>query len=180
MKKSILTIVFLIGSFITYAQNEIFEYKSGWENGKEVYLFKDYLVVEIDSLSAKQLYRKSINWVKETYQSPDVVIKMKIENEKMRIVAIKKNAIKYKGIPLKMKYSIVISFKNGKYKFGLSEVYIYIESLNHWSLVSYPLTLNSKSFDNLKESFLPPLNIINEVYISHKTYMLGLIKEDDW
>ena len=43
------------------------------------------IVVSVDSLKADYLYKKSINWVQETYKNPEKVLKAKIENEKIRI-----------------------------------------------------------------------------------------------
>lgn len=49
------------------------------------------IVVTLDSLNANQLYKKTINWIHETYKNPSEVIKVDIKNEKVRIEDIKKN-----------------------------------------------------------------------------------------
>ncbi len=43
------------------------------------------IVVEVDSLSASEIYNKAQNWVQETYKNPDKVLKANIANEKIRI-----------------------------------------------------------------------------------------------
>jgi hypothetical protein len=44
-----------------------------------------FVVVEIDSLNAAEVYLKTLGWIKETYKNPDEVIKANFENEKIRL-----------------------------------------------------------------------------------------------
>ena len=55
--------------------------------GQDIPKFKllgllDKIVITVDSLSTEALYNKTINWVKESYSSPDNVLKSEIKNEK--------------------------------------------------------------------------------------------------
>ena len=70
-----------------------------------------YVVVEFDSISKEKLFKLTTNWIKETYKNPDKVIKAVIENKKIRING-------YSGY----EYTIIISFKDNKYKFEPIEV----------------------------------------------------------
>jgi len=112
MKKTITIISFILLTINIIAQ-EKFTYS---EKG-----LTDYVVIEIDSLNQNELYNKTIDWIKESYVNPDEVIKAKFENEKLRFNGFKENAFKYKvfGMSNVMdgRYSIEISFKDGKLKF---------------------------------------------------------------
>ena len=65
------------------------------------------------------MYNKTLNWVKETYKNPDAVLKMKIENEKIRIDAIATGLLKIRGNSFNLSYVIEISFKDNKYRFEI-------------------------------------------------------------
>lgn len=54
------------------------------------------IVVTVDSLNARQLYKKALNWVKENYKNPVEVLKVDVKNEKVRIEDIKKNVWFYR------------------------------------------------------------------------------------
>lgn len=86
--------------------------------------FSDFTIVKIDSLSKNELYFRTLNWIKESYKNPDEVIKMSIENEKIRINGFKDNFICIKALGLNTcyygVYTIEISFKDGRYKFDPS------------------------------------------------------------
>lgn len=113
MKNTILFALAIFFSINTYSQ-DIPKLKLN-QNGVEP------IVVITDSLKAKGLYEKTLNWVQETYKNPENVLKTKIENEKIRIEGFAENAWWYKSLGIKqnynMEYFIEISFKDGKYKF---------------------------------------------------------------
>jgi archaellin len=81
--KKLFLLGFLLVSKMTYAQHAPqFELtKAGVEP----------LVVIVDSLNARQLYKKTINWVQVNYKSPAGVLKVDIKNETVRIEDIKNN-----------------------------------------------------------------------------------------
>jgi len=80
-----------------------------------------YIVVEIDSLKQAELFKNSINWIKETYKNPDKVIKTTFDNEKVRFEGSKDNLICVYSIGFVFcytgMYTIEIEFKDNKYKF---------------------------------------------------------------
>ncbi len=80
-----------------------------------------FIVVEMDSLNKSELYKSTINWIKETYKNPDEVIKMTIENEKLRFEGFQDNLICVNSIGMiycyYALYTIEIEFKDNKYKF---------------------------------------------------------------
>lgn len=81
----------------------------------------DFVVTNIDGKTKEEIYSKTINWVKETYKNPDLVLKMQIINEKLRIDAIANNLASINNGKTKfdLPYSIEISFKDNKYKFSI-------------------------------------------------------------
>ncbi|MCG2419995.1 DUF4468 domain-containing protein [Aequorivita sp. F47161] len=78
------------------------------------------IVVEVDSLTASDIYKKALNWVQETYKNPDKVLKANITDEKIRIDGFANSAFWWQSLGIKqtmdMEYTIEISFKDGKYR----------------------------------------------------------------
>src|ERR1035437_5851012 len=83
---------------------------------------KDFLVIDIPGKTAKQLYDASINFINETYNTPDVAIKGKIDSEYLRhegfvksisTVTARSSVVKYQ-YNISSTYSIELRFKNGK------------------------------------------------------------------
>ena len=113
MKNSIL-FLFCLTTFVSFAQ-EIKQLKL-------TPLGVEPMVIEIEGIKASDTYQKALNWVKETYKTPDKVLKAQIENKKIRIDGFARNAWWNKSMGLKnsynMDYTIEISFKDGKYRFG--------------------------------------------------------------
>lgn len=121
MKILLLSISLFLSVITLYGQDR-FEFSSTG-------LFPDYIVVELDTLSPSELYEICIRWIKETYTSPDEVIQMKIENEQIRFQGFKKSATHMNAITtstsLDAKYTIEISFKDGKFKFDPVDLSLY-------------------------------------------------------
>jgi hypothetical protein len=76
------------------------------------------IVVNLDSLNAKTIYSKTLNWIQVNYKNPKEVLKTNVENETIRIDAFKKNAWFYKSLGMKqeydMEYSFLIDIKDNK------------------------------------------------------------------
>lgn len=102
--------------FITFLSNgqEKFTYDEDGLNPK-------YLVGEAESKTQQEIYKKSINWIKETYQNPDEVIKTTIENKKIRFEAVEVDLMSHSSLGSRhfynTTYTIEIEFREGKYKF---------------------------------------------------------------
>ena len=69
------------------------------------------IIVNIDSMSAEAIYKKTLNWVQESYKTPKEVLKTNIENEKIRVDGFKKNAWFYKSLGVTNSYDIEYSFE---------------------------------------------------------------------
>jgi hypothetical protein len=81
----------------------------------------EYLVMTIDSTSQQQNFKKSINWIKETYNNPEEVIKTTIDDKKIRFEGSEQNLICLKSLGINtcydVRYTIEVELKENKYKF---------------------------------------------------------------
>jgi hypothetical protein len=190
MKKKI-TLLLLFVITISYSQEKSFKYDIKG-------LQPSYLVSEIDSLNQIELFNKTINWIKETYKNPDKVIKTTIENKKIRFTGSAGNflSIRFLGTnkPLLTRYTIEISFKDGKYKFSPINLEYYQTASQYSSGGWMPVGLSNgtgyyKKKGKLRKMFrefpkdIPKL--FNGLEASLKIYLLKENKtikstEDDW
>lgn len=165
---------------INVVRNKNFEYKNGKLN--------DVVIVEIDSLKTNQLYERSLNFLKEYYKNPNEVIKSTIENDMIKFSGAKVDATLLSGKPLTINYSISLFFKEGKYKFELSNIslrlpattYDYngsdlgLKDVNYFYDKSGKLKKAYEFIPNSAES------VINEIFIDLKEYILSYSKKSDW
>ena len=104
--------------FLSFAQEVEFKFN---ENG-----FTDYVVTKFDEKSKSELYKKTIEWVAFTFNTPKKVIKAKIENEYIRIEGSSKSLICFHLFGSKScnnaTFQIEIYFKSNRYKFDLIEI----------------------------------------------------------
>jgi hypothetical protein len=137
----------------------------------------DFVVIRIDSVSKEQLYSKTLNWIKETYLNPDLVLKMKIENEKVRIGAVASGLLKVRSLTSDLNYVVDISFKDNKYKFE-------ILSLLYNNTTDYKQIPNFKTDSKMIKNFgTTPADIeryFNNLNESLRVYITGKSKKDDW
>lgn len=157
-----------------------------------------FLVVEIDSLNASEIYNKTIDWIKETYKNPDKVIKAKFEDKKIRFNGFHESAMSTKmlGIPSysDVRYSIEISFKDNKFKFEPTKLESYTKPSEYvsggWS--SVPLNTGSwiykkngkpkgifKSYPSQIENIFNNLKSSLEIYLLKQNNTIK-DKKDDW
>jgi hypothetical protein len=79
--------------------------------------FTDFLVINCENKSQAELYKKTLEWIAVTYNTPSAVTKGAIENDYIRIEGFANHVIS-SGT----KYQIEISFKDGKYKFDIIKI----------------------------------------------------------
>ena len=171
MKKIILLLA-VLSSSIVLAQN-ISQLKLK-PNGVEP------IVVEVDSLTASEIYKKALNWVQETYKNPDKVLKANITDEKIRIDGFANPAFWWKSLGIKqtmnMDYTIEISFKDGKYRFEYIVGQFYIDG-GQRALYTYSSFYKNngdvrKAYDDAVPSLEQTMNDLSKSfynYISGKT-----------
>jgi hypothetical protein len=157
-------------SLNSFSQNEIFEYT---ENG-----LNDYVVTEVENKTKEEIYKKAMNWVKETYKHPDKVLVMDIENEKLRISAIASALLFVKKFNFPLDYVIEISIKEGRYKFDLISLTTTEIGTDYKNLPNFKT--DKKMVKNFGDSPQRIENYFNGLNESLKTYILGKKKKDDW
>jgi hypothetical protein len=170
-----ITLFFLMTlPIFVFSQNENFTFtKDG---------LSEYVVVEIDSISEKELYSKTLNWVKETYIKPEQVIDATIENESIRVTG-KSNFFRiynafgdFKDYPVK--YTIKISFKKGKYKFEVLSLSVEHDSVNYSDIPSKIYKKNGELLKWYKDTPLKIEDFFNQLNTSLKGYIIKNEKSD--
>jgi hypothetical protein len=168
MKNILILLIFTfssicIGQTSEKVKGEKFEYTEAGLN--------DYVVTEINGKTKEEMYKKAMNWVKETYKNPDLVLKMNIENEKFRIDAIASGIIKVRGISMNLGYVIEVSFRDNKYRFELVSL-LYDNTTDYKKMPNFKTDPKLvKNFGNSPteiENYFNTLNKSLEIYIVGK------------
>jgi hypothetical protein len=124
MKKIVLGLLIVV-SFYSNAQETkfVFDYKTG---------LNDQIVIPVEGKTATEIYKKTLDWIKVTYTDPSKAILSTIENEYIRFNGLGEyicyDALKPKNVTLdcyNVKYEIIISIKDGKYKFEILSIQKY-------------------------------------------------------
>ena len=169
----ITTVLILISSFQIFGQSkhpEKFEYSADGLNS--------YVVTRVEGKIINFIYEKTENWIKETYKNPDKVIKMKIENQKVRINGIASDLLFVKKMNFPLDYVIEISIKEGKYKFDLITLKTTESGTDYKKIPNFKTS--KKLVENFGESPQRIENYFNSLNESLKNYILEKKKEDDW
>jgi hypothetical protein len=107
------TFLFLLVSYLSFSQVKIDSL--GYHLGE-----KGYHVVDAPKKSATELYKKSLDYINKTYDTPDKVIKAKTENSYLRYRFFDGNmtSIKRGGIPINIGgyVEIEVEFKDNKFR----------------------------------------------------------------
>jgi len=182
MKK--LLFAFILISNVSFSQNQFTYNKDG---------LTDFVVVSVDGLNRIEVYNKTINWIKENYKNPDVVIKTSIDGDKVRIEGFKENliCIRALGIPTCYggTYTITISSKDGKYKFDPSSIKYRLppSEYNSGSVQDVYLSdgsayykKNGKIRSSWKTIPVSVAGLFNDLNLSLKNYILKIDSNNEW
>lgn len=180
MKRLLLTLILLSLAVLAYSQ-DIPKLKLTREGIEPI-------IVEVDSgLTAEEMYKRALNWIKESYENPGEVVKAKFENEKIRLNGFAKDAWFYKSfgksLYYDMKYSLEIAFKDGKYKFSyeISDNF-YTDGSRAYHFTQM-FTGNGQVKKYYAEDGVPSLEkTMNDLSTSFYNFVTGQTKvvEDDW
>lgn len=148
MKKIILGLMVML-SVVSFGQEKEFSFTK--EKG-----CTEYVVIDKNGQTDKELYQKALGWINETYKNPEKVILAKNENSYIRIEGMDSNIswMKVMGMTTyySTKYEIEFYFKDGKVKFDISSVTTYTEPSKYvsggWSKIYYySMPLDEKTSD---------------------------------
>lgn len=153
------------------------------------------IVVVVDSLNARQLYMKTLNWIQENYKNPSEVLKVDIKNEKVRIEDIKNNVWFYRNPDTTFYYDVEYLFN---VNFEDNKIRISFEFGNTWNrsaqYVTHSYCINYKKLwkqngevhDIYKETKPGIDQMMNELSLSLINYLrddkknLVEEKQSDW
>ena len=89
-------------------------------------LEKTYVVITVDSMTAKQLYDNAIKYINVNYKNPDYVIKGKTVNEFLKFDTRGINiCLLGKSFLVDGKYTTQLYFKDGKIKYEIIDLEMY-------------------------------------------------------
>lgn len=167
MKKNLILLFIAISSICIGQTND--KESVGKFEYSEVGL-NDFVVTNIDGKTKEEIYSKAINWVKETYKNPDLVLKMQIINEKLRIDAIATDLLKVKGVSSNLNYFIEISFRDNKYKFEILSL-LYENSVDYKKIPNFKT--DKKLIKNFGNTPVDIENYFNKLNQSLIDYIVG-------
>lgn len=121
--KKIIFIFFILFCNLSFGQSFIVT-PNGLRDAQD--LEKSYVVIKVDSMTARQLYDNAMRYIAFNYKNPDNVIKSKVEGEYLKINTRGINiCVIGKQTLVDGKYTTEISFKDGKVKYEIIELEMY-------------------------------------------------------
>lgn len=150
--KKLFTAVILLLTLVTNAQTFNFNPDGTTE----------YVVYNVDKITAKDLYTKTLNWVNVNYKNPDIVIKAKVENDMIRIEAFNTKVFTrifksgstgdYDAF-----YTLEIEFQDNKYRIKYTNNEIKVDGGKVFFTLSDMLNnfpdKNGNTYDNCKTQY---------------------------
>ena len=142
------------------------------------------VITETDTLTAEQLYTKTLDWVNVTYKNPNEVIKASIPNEMIRIDGFQSGFFEMKALGITnyydVSYTVTFNFKDGKYKFDFN--------VTDRTSKGHRLTFTEKSFFKKKDGSLRKMYTLayssfnaslEALFMSHYNYVAGIYSENE-
>lgn len=84
-------------------------------------------IVQTPDVTAKDLYTRALLWVSQTFKSPKSVIQ--VQNPEMGLLTIKaRTSVTSLG---SIEYSMTIQFKDGKYRYTITDIYFLYSEICH-------------------------------------------------
>lgn len=121
--KKIILVAFIISCSILNAQ-KLLVTPEGLKDSLNI--DKNYVIINVEGKTAKELYENVINYINVTYKNPKEVLKGNIENEFVSFETFVANFPLTKNGYAKMNigtnYLTTLSFKDGKIKYEISDI----------------------------------------------------------
>ena len=133
----LIIILLLCGTF-SFGQNS---FPTKYEITKDG--FTDFTVISVEGKTKEEIYKKTIEWISKTYNSPKDVIKAEVENDYIRFQGVSKEKYCWDALVTfcnDIRYEVEVWFKDGKYKFEvlkLEDYYKDTKGFGSWSEVKY-------------------------------------------
>lgn len=128
MKKTILFFLMLF-SATTYGQKFIVT-PDGLRDSENP--DQTFIILKADSMTARQLYDNAIKYVNKNFKNPQNVIKGQIEGEYFSFDTYNENFIMIMNVITKVyfvaKYRTALTFKDGKVKYEIEDLEMYVPS----------------------------------------------------
>ena len=143
------------------------------------------IVITIDSSNAKELYKKTLNWVQETYKNPEKVLKTNIENEKIRVDGFKDNVWNFQNklmgvnVWYDVEYSFNIDFKDNKMRMSFTFGDTYSDGVKSTIDYNHIYKENGELYKTCKNTPEGMNQMMNELSLSLYNY-LTIKKKSDW
>ena len=124
--KSILPIAFLILFMNGFGQSLVVT-ADGLRDSADA--GKSFVVLKVDSASARLLYDNAKKYINKTYENPSDVIKAKVENEYVKFITHKSDITSLKNgwatLHIDGDYTVELNFKDGKAKYEVVALDMY-------------------------------------------------------
>lgn len=158
-------------------------------NGLEFEEYGDFLVIEADTTSASELYKRALKYVEMNYKDPDEVYKGQVEEEYLKIETFKPNLTTANNsgvkLPIDARYFIEMRFKDGRVRYEITGLSMTAQNggrpLNFSGSIwkGYPI-YNKKGELRLEESKKDIEDYFNSELLGIKKILWGESPVDDW
>ena len=139
------------------------------------------IVIKLNNKSAKDISKKTKDWVKETYYDPDEVIKAEFKNEKIRISGPAEKAYSYKVLGKNytggIDYELIVEFKKNRYRLS------FIIDKNDMHLIKTNFFKKDGEMTKYGKQAIPDIEkTMNDISLSLYNYLSSNKnnQDDDW
>ena len=137
MKHILLLLPFWLIPFISHSSSQL---SQTYVSSDSVFTFTkdgftDFVVVDCDTLSARDIFWKTVDWINKTYKNPNEVLLTQVEGDYLIFMGVGPNMVHIPGLGEKIyfdiRYRITVYFKNGRYRFEVNS--LEIGNQGNWS-----------------------------------------------
>lgn len=158
MKSNILLVIAFFGIvFCGSAQDQSqFEYQSSG--------LSSFVVTTLEDKPAIQLFSQTKQWISEENKTYQFEVIEETEHKIIQLSAEAKDVITYKNYSSNLKFNLEIAFKNGRYKFEISDLqYEYYKSYYELPNLNNPNKPElERHFENAKQDLVEFFNQLNK------------------
>lgn len=184
--RKLISILFVVLSLTTFAQKFTVT-PNGLRDSEDEE--KNYVVIEVDGLTAKQLYDNTLKYITKSYNNPDEVLKGQIEGDYIKFDTYVPEMFYYSNSGAKMqidtKYTTELKFKDNKVRLEIVSLDMYHPNSNTKVLFSGGIfegyVIYKKNGTLFKEEAKQDIeNYFNSVIEDLKLNLKGESEEDNW